>query len=113
MVTISAKMKRIKAQEVRKQLADQFAIISKSSTHPYLSPGESLVPHLTADAESLQRVEAEPASVSCLSEAVHELCVKRPLQRRQTHQDHMLLLGGQLVPQHVMTSPGMIFMKCW
>lgn len=62
--------------------------------------------HLAADAESLQWVEAEPAGVPCLSEAVHELCVERPLQGGQTHQDHMLLFRGQLVLQDVMTSPG-------
>ena len=63
-------------------------------------------PHLAADAEGLQWVEAEPARVSCLSEAVHELCVECPLQGGQTHQDHMLLFRGQLVPQDVMTSSG-------
>lgn len=61
-------------------------------------------PHLAADAESLQRVEAEPAGVSCLSEAIHELCVERPLQGRQTHQDHMLFFRGQLVLQDIMTT---------
>lgn len=62
-------------------------------------------PHLAADTESLQRVEAKPACVSCLPEAVHELCVERPLQGGQTHQEHMFLFRGQLVPQDVMTSP--------
>lgn len=68
---------------------------------------QALPPHLAADTESLQRVEAEPADVSCLPEAVHELGVERPLQRRQTHKDHMFLLGGQLVPQDVVASPGL------
>lgn len=63
-------------------------------------------PHLAADAESLQWIEAEPASVSCLFEAVHKLCVERPLQGRQANQDHMLLFRGQLVLQDVMTSSG-------
>lgn len=61
-------------------------------------------PHLAADAESLQGIEAEPASVSCLFEAVHKLCVERPLQGRQANQDHMFLFRGQLVLQDVMTS---------
>lgn len=69
-------------------------------------------PHLAADAESLQWVEAEPASVSCLFEAVHKLCVERPLEGRQTHQDHMLLFGGQLVLQDVMTSSGIKDESC-
>lgn len=63
-------------------------------------------PHLAADTESLQRVQAEPARVSCLSEAVHELCVECPLQGRQTYQDHMFLFRGKLVPQDIMTSSG-------
>lgn len=67
----------------------------------------TLPPHLAADTKSLQWVEAEPAGVSCLPEAVHELCVERPLQSRQTHKDHMFLLGGQLVPQDVVASPGL------
>ncbi len=95
---------------------DHFNIISTSSTDPTLSGNlPSMLnrgpfvsrcppPHLAADTESLQRVEAEPARVSCLSEAVHELCVERPLQGRQTHQDHMFLFRGKLVPQNVMTS---------
>lgn len=66
----------------------------------------ALARHLAADAESLQWVEAEPAGVPCLSEAVHELCVERPLQGRQTHQDHVLLFRGKVVLQDVMTSPG-------
>lgn len=64
-------------------------------------------PYLTADAESLQWVEAEPTSVPCLFEAVHKFCVERPLQGRESHQEHVLLLGGQLVLQDIMTSPGM------
>lgn len=72
-----------------------------SSTHTCPAP------HLAADTERLQWVEAEPASVSCLSEAVHELGVERPLQGRQTHQDYVLLLRGQLVLQDVMASSGM------
>lgn len=63
--------------------------------------------HLTADRESLQWVEAEPSSVSCLFEAVHKFGVERPLQGGESHQDHMLLFGGQLVPQDIVTSSGM------
>lgn len=63
-------------------------------------------PHLAADAEGLQRVQAEPAAVSCLFEAVHELRVQRPLEGGQTHQDHMFLFGRQLVLQDVVTSSG-------
>ena len=73
-----------------------------SVPHPCAPPP----PHLAADGERLQGVEAEPAAVACLSEAVHELCVERPLQGRQTHQDHMFLFGGQLVLQDVVTPPG-------
>lgn len=76
-------------------------------------PTRRLSPHLAADTESLQWVEAEPAGVSGLSEAVHELCVERPLQRRQAHQDHMLLLGGQLVPQDIMASSGQATVNIW
>lgn len=64
-------------------------------------------PHLTADTKRLQWVEAEPPSVPSLFETVHKLSVKRPLQGRQTHQDHMFLFRGQLVSQDVMTSSGM------
>lgn len=70
-----------------------------SLLHTCLAP-----PHLAADTESLQWVEAEPAAVSSFFEAVHKLCVERPLERRQTHQDHMLLLRRQLVLQDIMTS---------
>lgn len=63
-----------------------------------------MVPNLAADAESLQRVQAEPAGVSRLSEAVHELGVERPLQGGQAHQDHVLLLRWQLVLQDIVTS---------
>lgn len=66
----------------------------------------STLPHLAADTEGLEWVEAEPAGVSCLSEAVHELGVERPLQRGQTDQDHMLFLRGQLVLQDIVASPG-------
>lgn len=66
----------------------------------------ALTPHLAADTKSLQWVEAEPAGVTCLSEAVHELGVERPLQGRQTHKDHVFLLGGQLVHQDIVASPG-------
>lgn len=66
--------------------------------------------YLTADAESLQWVEAEPARVACLFEAVHKFGVERPLQGRESHQEHMLLLGGQLVPQDIMTSSGIMMM---
>lgn len=62
--------------------------------------------NLAADAEGLERVEAQPAAVACLSEAVHKLSVKGPLQGRQAHHDHVLVLGGQLVPQNVVASPG-------
>lgn len=64
-------------------------------------------PHLAADAKRFERVEAEPARVSCLSEAVHELCVEGPLQGRQTHQNHMLLLRRQLVLQDIVASSGL------
>lgn len=76
-------------------------------------------PHLAADTESLQWIEAEPASVPCLFEAVHKLCVERPLQGRQANQDNMFLFGGQLVLQDVMTSSGIrqilqsAFVKCY
>lgn len=82
--------------------AEQEDICGGNVDGPHTRPP----PHLAADAESLQRVEAEPARVSCLSEAAHELCVERPLQGRQAHQDHMFLFRGQLVSQDVMTSSG-------
>lgn len=63
--------------------------------------------NLAADAESFQWVEAEPTSVPSLLEAVHKFRVERPLQGRESHQEHMLLLGGQLVLQNIMTSSGM------
>lgn len=66
--------------------------------------GSQHPPHLTADRERLQRVEAEPPSVPCLFETVHKFCVERPLQGRESHQDDMLLFGGQLVPQDIVTS---------
>lgn len=65
-----------------------------------------LVPHLAADAESLQRVQAEPAAVSRLLKAAHELGVERPLEGGQTHQDHVFLFGRQLVLQDVVASSG-------
>ena len=61
--------------------------------------------HLAADAEGLERVEAEPARAAGLLEAAHELGVERPLQRGQPHQDHLLLLGRQLAPQDVVAPP--------
>lgn len=70
------------------------------------TPPPSL-PHLAADTESLQRVEAEPPSVPGLLEAVHKLGVERPLQGGEPHQDHVLLLGGQLVLQDIVAPPGM------
>lgn len=80
-----------------------FFFFLKRPTFPPTLPA-----HLAADAESLQRVEAEPTGVPCLFEAVHKLCVERPLQGREPHQEHMLLLGGQLVLQDIMTSPGVM-----
>lgn len=62
--------------------------------------------HLAADTESLEGVEAEPAAVARVPEALHELCVERPLQGTQAHQDDMLLFVWQLVPQHIMASSG-------
>ena len=60
--------------------------------------------NLAADAEGLEGVEAEPARVAGLREAVHELGVQHPLQGGQPNQDHMLLLGRQLVPQDVVAT---------
>lgn len=62
--------------------------------------------HLAADAEGLEGVEAEPAAVAGLPEAVHELGVESPLQGAQPHQDDVLLLLRQLGAQHVVTPPG-------
>lgn len=107
----------------KKEFEDNFTIISKPGTDPnfglnyhkcqivfLLCPGLVLhrfpPPHLAANTESLQRVETEPAGVSCLSEAGHELRVECPLQGRQTDQDHMLLLRGQLVLQYIVSSSG-------
>lgn len=70
------------------------------------APVQQFQPHLAADAEGLEWVESQPAAVACLSEAVHKLSVKCPLQGRQAHHDHMLFLGGELVPQYVVASPG-------
>ena len=67
--------------------------------------GGGVKSHLAAHAEGLQGVEAQPATVAGLPEAVHELRVERSLDGRQSHQHHMLLLGGELVSQHVVASP--------
>lgn len=62
------------------------------------------VSHLAADAEGLEWVQTEPARVARLSEAVHELGVERPLEGRQSDQDHVLLLRRQLLFQDVMAA---------
>lgn len=60
--------------------------------------------HLTAHTEGLEWVETEPTTVPSLSEAVHKLGIERPLDGRQPHQDHMLLLGRKLISQYIVTT---------
>lgn len=60
--------------------------------------------YLAAHAEGFERIETEPAAVPRLTETIHELFIQRPLERGETHQDHVLLFHGQLCAQDVMTT---------
>lgn len=61
--------------------------------------------YLTTDTESFEWVQPQPATVACISEAVHEFSVKGPLDLGQTYQNDVLLLRWQLNLQHVVASP--------
>lgn len=61
--------------------------------------------YLTTDTESFEWVQPQPATVACITEAVHELRVKGPLDLGQTYQNDMFFLGWELDLQHVVASP--------
>lgn len=61
--------------------------------------------YLTTDTESFERVQPQPATVACISEPVHELRVKGPLDLGQTYQNDVFFLRWELNLQHVVASP--------
>lgn len=61
--------------------------------------------YLTTDTESFEGVQSQPATVACISEAVHELCVKGSLDLGQTYQNDVFFLRRELNLQHVVASP--------
>lgn len=61
--------------------------------------------YLTTDTESFEWVQSQPTTVACISEPVHELRVKGPLDLGQTYQNDVFFLRWELNLQHIVASP--------